>query len=71
MVASQRSPLLVSRAWAQIAILTFVIGFGILGYLAYRIYEDHPPIPAAVVAPDAVVDDLAAVAALVAAWAAP
>lgn len=50
-----RSPLLVSRAWVQVAILTFVVGFGVLGYLARRIYADHPPIPGAVVAPDGAV----------------
>ncbi len=41
----------ISPAWLQVAILTFVIGFGILGYLAYRIAWDHPPIPARVQAP--------------------
>src|SRR5262249_48585795 len=30
-------------------ILTFVVGFGILGYLALRVYEDHAPLPARVV----------------------
>jgi nitric oxide reductase subunit B len=63
MSGSQRSPLLVSRAWAQVAILTFVVGFGILGYLAYRIYADHPPIPREVVSEDGTVlfsrDDVA------------
>lgn len=58
-----RSALLVSRAWAQITILTLVVGFGILGYLAYRIYEDRPPVPAAVVSPEGAVlfteDDVA------------
>jgi nitric oxide reductase subunit B len=34
-----------SSLWFQAAILTFVIGFGVLGYLAYRINVDHPPIP--------------------------
>jgi nitric oxide reductase subunit B len=35
-----------------VAILTFVIGFGILGYLAYRVYAEHPPVPRVTVAPD-------------------
>jgi nitric oxide reductase subunit B len=26
-----------------------LFGFAILGYLAYRIYEDHPPVPGRVV----------------------
>ena len=35
--------------------LTFVVGFGILGYLAYRIYAEHPPVPRATVGPDGAV----------------
>src|SRR5262245_41432241 len=41
----ERSPLGLSSAWMQVALLTFVMGFGILGYLAYRIYAEHPPVP--------------------------
>src|SRR5690606_31125175 len=52
MSGGSRAELLVSRAWVQVAILTFVIGFGILGYLAYRTYADAPPIPGSVVAAD-------------------
>ena len=40
-----RTELTVSPAWIQVAILTFVVGFGILGYLAYRVYAEHPPVP--------------------------
>jgi nitric oxide reductase subunit B len=47
-----RSTLAVSPTWIQVAILTFVVGFGILGYLAYRVYAEHPPVPAITVAPD-------------------
>lgn len=43
----------VSARWLQIAVLTFGIGFGILGYLAYRIYADQPPVPESFVGPDA------------------
>ncbi len=50
-----RSPLAVSSTWIQVAILTFVVGFGILGYLAYRVYAEHPPVPRATVAPDGTV----------------
>ena len=39
--------MVISRAWFQAAILTFVVGFAVLGYLAYKIYWEHPPIPAA------------------------
>ena len=55
MTQPNRSPLAVSPAWIQVAILTFVIGFGILGYLAYRVYAEHPPVPGATVAPDGAV----------------
>src|SRR5262245_8398957 len=50
-----RAPLAVSRAWIQVAILTFVVGFAILGYLGYRVYGEHPPVPGATVAPDGAV----------------
>lgn len=55
MPSANRRPLLVSGAWIQVALLTFVLGFGILGYLAYRIYADHPPVPGEVVAADGTV----------------
>ncbi len=35
----------VSSLWLQVAILTFLIGFGVLGYLAYAVSAQHPPIP--------------------------
>jgi nitric oxide reductase subunit B len=47
-----RTKLKVSPAWIQVALLTFVIGFAILGYLAYRVYAEHPPVPRATVASD-------------------
>ena len=39
----------VSSWWLQAVVLTFVLGFGILGYLAIRIYRESPPVPARVV----------------------
>ena len=30
-------------------LLTFVVGFAILGYLALRVYQDHAPVPGRVV----------------------
>ena len=47
-----RNKLLVSRAWVQATLLVFVVGFGILGVLAYRSYTASPPIPGRVLAPD-------------------
>lgn len=37
--------MVISTWWFQVAVITFALGFAVLGYLAYRIYEDHPPIP--------------------------
>ncbi|MGH7225405.1 MAG: nitric-oxide reductase large subunit, partial [Gemmataceae bacterium] len=44
-----RRPMVISSRWLQGTILTFVVGFGILGYLALRVYEDHAPVPEHVV----------------------
>lgn len=44
-----RRPLPISRWWVQLAILTYVIGFTILGILAYLVYQEQPPIPGKVV----------------------
>ncbi len=44
--------LLVSKAWIQWAALVVLIGFFVLGLLAYRTYVAGPPIPARVVAED-------------------
>ena len=38
-----------SSRWFQAIVLTFVVGFTILGYLAIRIYRESPPVPARVV----------------------
>jgi nitric oxide reductase subunit B len=37
--------MVISHRWMQVALITFVIGFGVLGYLAYRVAKDRPPIP--------------------------
>ncbi len=48
--ASRSGPtILVSKVWLQATLLTFLVGFAILGYLALRVYEDHPPVPGRVV----------------------
>lgn len=44
--------LLVSKAWIQWAALVVLVGFFVLGILAYRTYVAGPPIPALVVAED-------------------
>ena len=35
--------------WLQVAIITFILGFAVLGYLAFRTYHEQPPIPKQVV----------------------
>ena len=50
---SDRQPrMVISTAWFQVSIITFAIGFSILGYLAWKIRAEHPPIPARVQASD-------------------
>jgi nitric oxide reductase subunit B len=44
-----RRPPLISRWWAQTAILVLLFGFTILGMLAVRVYQGAPPIPERVV----------------------
>lgn len=46
----ERRRMVISPRWLQALILTFVCGFAVLGYLALRVYEDHAPVPARVVA---------------------
>ncbi len=49
MVDASRRTMVISPRWLQAVILTFVIGFAVLGYLALRVYEDHAPVPGRVV----------------------
>ncbi|MGD8923177.1 MAG: cbb3-type cytochrome c oxidase subunit I [Candidatus Zixiibacteriota bacterium] len=49
MATSNRRGLVVARGWAQAAILVFICGFFVLGWLAYKTYTDEPPIPEKVV----------------------
>lgn len=44
----------ISSRWWQGAVLTYLVGFTVLGVLAYLVYRDQPPIPARVVAGDKV-----------------
>ncbi|HKH40672.1 MAG TPA: cbb3-type cytochrome c oxidase subunit I [Solirubrobacterales bacterium] len=43
--------LLISKTWFQVAALVFLLGFFVLGLLAYRTYKSDPPIPDRVVDP--------------------
>ena len=52
MDTGSRRPMVISSLWLQFAILTFIVGFCVLGYLAYAIYAQHPPIPDRVVSQD-------------------
>jgi nitric oxide reductase subunit B len=44
-----RRHMVISRWWAQVAILTFLAGFTVLGLMAYKIHTEHPPVPQNVV----------------------
>ena len=48
---SGKRELIVSKAWLQVAVLVFVVGFFVLGLLAYRTYQSDPPIPERAVDP--------------------
>ena len=48
----RRRELLVSRGWVQASIVVFLLGFFVLGLLAYRTYSADPPIPERVVGPE-------------------
>ena len=54
-MANERRPMVISSLWLQVAIITFAIGFAVLGYLAYLINAQHPPIPSQVRGPDGAV----------------
>jgi nitric oxide reductase subunit B len=45
---SAKRELLIANGWIQAILIVFLIGFLILGMLAYRTYTDAPPIPARV-----------------------
>src|SRR6478672_2864200 len=49
MEGPQRRQLLVSKGWIQAVVLVMLVGFFILGLLAYRTYMAHPPVPQRVV----------------------
>lgn len=46
MKQNAKRELLVGRGWVQAVAIVFLLGFLILGLLAYRTYTDEPPIPA-------------------------
>ncbi|MCL5742583.1 MAG: hypothetical protein M1541_01460, partial [Acidobacteria bacterium] len=41
----------ISSWWFQGAIITYIVGFAILGINAYLVYSQQPPIPGRVVTP--------------------
>src|SRR5689334_18039631 len=44
-----RRQMVISPAWMQGLVVTFICGFAVLGYLALRVYQDHAPVPGRVV----------------------
>jgi nitric oxide reductase subunit B len=53
--SSKRRELLVSKGWIQAVALVMLFGFFVLGLLAYRTYQEKPPIPKRVVDPQGAV----------------
>ena len=51
MAESGRRELLVSKGWVQAVLLVVLVGFFVLGLLAYRTYDAKPPIPERTVDP--------------------
>ncbi|MGE5176626.1 MAG: nitric-oxide reductase large subunit [Hyphomicrobiales bacterium] len=51
----ERRALIISKGWVQAAILVFLFGFAVLGWLAYRTYVEEPPVPKRVVDPSGAV----------------
>jgi len=49
--AVARRGFLISKAWIQAVVLVVLCGFFVLGLLAYRTYQAHPPVPDRVVGP--------------------
>ena len=47
-MATIRNKMVISPLWLQVAILTFLAGFAVLGYLALRIHREQPPLPSQV-----------------------
>jgi nitric oxide reductase subunit B len=52
MQTSERRPLMIANGWIQAAGIVLIIGFFIMGVLAYYTYSDEPPIPETINAPD-------------------
>jgi nitric oxide reductase subunit B len=46
---SGRRPFLISKGWIQAVALVVLVGFFVLGLLAYRTYQAQPPVPGRVV----------------------
>jgi len=49
MAESSNRSLLISKGWIQAVALVMLLGFFVMGLLAYYTYTDEPPIPAKVV----------------------
>ena len=49
MATGARREFLISKGWIQAAVLVVLVGFFVLGLLAYRTYQAQPPVPGRVV----------------------
>ena len=45
MASGARREFLISKGWIQAAVLVILVGFFVLGLLAYRTYQAQPPVP--------------------------
>ncbi|MET0763149.1 MAG: cbb3-type cytochrome c oxidase subunit I [Thermoleophilaceae bacterium] len=52
MATGARREFLISKGWIQAAVLVVLVGFFVLGLLAYRTYQAQPPVPGRVVGPN-------------------
>jgi nitric oxide reductase subunit B len=51
-MAAQPRKMIISSVWLQVAVLTFILGFATLGFLALKIRAQRPPIPERVLTDD-------------------
>ncbi len=42
---AERAKMTISSLWLQTSIITFIVGFAVLGYLAYVMHAQQPPVP--------------------------
>ena len=51
-MAERMRKMVISSLWLQVAVITFILGFAVMGYLAYAMNAQQPPVPKQVRVPD-------------------